>query len=453
MSVVADRLSPADSVNLAVERADSPMHVAVIARFDGAGPTIGEVRSTITARLSRLPRLRQRVQRPRWGLGRLAWAQDSSFQIQRHVHTVAGPPLADRAALLQLADTLLQAPMDREHPLWQLWLVTGLADTGTAVIVAVHHAMADGAAAIALLGSLLGGYSAAPTDRAPLDRAPLDGAPLDGAPLDGAPPDRAPPDPGRPADRGRPPGDYGRRVGLRRAGWTGASWRLLWGAPRTTITAPVGPARRSVVLPLDLATVQAVARRHGTTVNDLVLALVAGGLRALLAHRGEQLPTNGLPIAIPVSHRLGAADQGGNRSGVIVVRLPLQPAEPVARLAAVHRATNRAKRDQRPTTSEHALTWLARTGLLRWFSRHQRMTSLVVSDLIGPADPVWFFGRRVRELIPLSPLAGNLALAFLAFSYAGQLTVTIRADAEQFPDLAVVVAAMERDWADLGSSQ
>jgi hypothetical protein len=130
------------------------------------------------------------------------------------------------------------------------------------------------------------------------------------------------------------------------------------------------------VVHLDLATAKAVAHRHTATVNDLILDLVAGGLRALLQSRGEPVAELVPRAAVAVSLRTPAeSDRPGNRSGVIVVPLPLGEPDPTVRLAVIHGEAVTAKRDQYAGSSSRLLVWLARSGLMRWYTRPQRLTT------------------------------------------------------------------------------
>ncbi len=141
----------------------------------------------------------------------------------------------------------------------------------------------------------------------------------------------------------------------------------------------------------------------------------------------------------------------GNNTGMMVVRLPLGDGDPRPRLAAIHAETAAAKRGQPATAGTRFLVWLARSGLMRQVTRHQHLTNTVVSDVIGPRSPITFLGTPIIDLIPVGPLAGNLASAFLAFSYAGALTVTVHVDADRFGDLDILTDAMSSEWRRLAS--
>jgi WS/DGAT/MGAT family acyltransferase len=309
------------------------------------------------------------------------------------------------------------------------------ADGRIAVLIALHHAIADGLAAIQLLTALLDS-SAATVSPPWVATAPprwrqlaQDNVRVGLAAL---------------RRRARPRHAHHAIASLR------AGWRILaraWHAPRTSLTGPVGPHRELAIMRLDLAAVRQVAHAYGGRVNDVVLDLAAGGLRALLRFRGEPVGELRLHAAVASSPPIdGQSPRSGNRSGVIVVKLPLDEPDSTARLRLISADSARAKRDQLPTAEQGMLVWLARLGLLRRYTRRQRLTNIVESNIIGPLTPIRILGAPVFDLIPIGALAGNLAISFLACSYAGGLTITVRVDADRCPDLSILVNAMAQEW-------
>jgi diacylglycerol O-acyltransferase / wax synthase len=462
MSTRFDRLGAQDLTNLAVEAADTPMHVGVVALLDGGDLLdadgrlrLAAIRRAVAARLDCVPSLRKVVHRPRPPAGRPLWVDDPAFAIERHVGHLRLDPPGGEEELLRLTERVLQPPLDRSHPLWRVWLVTGLADGRVAVVVKLHHAVADGLAAVRLVARLLDAPPGAPRDTAPLGAA----AP---APWVPSPPPRwgelvrdnlA----GHASGAARLARRLTSAAGLRRSAWAVlAGWRALArarGAPRTSLNGPIGGRRRLAVIRLDLASVKEAGHAYHGKVNDVVLALVAGGLRGLLVSRGTAVDGLVLRAAVAVSLRTPEqADGVGNVTGGLVVRLPLGTADPGARLAAIAAETASAKRSQVAGNEQRLLAWFAKSGLMRYFTRHQRLTNVVESNVTGPAEPVRVLGARVADLVPVGVIAGNLAITFLAFSYAGRLSITVWCDADRFPDLPVVVEAMRSEWATLAGS-
>ncbi|MFF0174003.1 wax ester/triacylglycerol synthase domain-containing protein [Micromonospora profundi] len=445
MSIGFARLSAVDLTNLAIEAPDTPMHVGLVAVLDGASICdadgqlqLAEIRADIDQRLSSVPELRRIIYHPPWLAGPPLWIDDPSFDIDRHVNGIALSPPGDEAALMRVAEELLAPLLDRARPMWRIWLVTGLPDGRVAAILALHHAIADGLAAVRLLTALLAPTTAATHPAWSAADAPgwrmlaRDNLRLRLSTLR-------------------------RLINLPRtrrlAGSLASSRQLLghaWHAPRTSLTGPVGAHRALAVLRLDLATVKDVAHAHGGKVNDVVLNLAAGGLRALLRSRGERVDRIDINAAVAASPRTRTpAPRTGNRAGIIVVKLPLGEPDPAARLRLISANSSSAKREHLLTTEQFLLLWLARLGLLRRFTRRQRLTTVVESNVTGPPAPIRLLGADVIDMIPIGALAGNLAISFLALSYAGVLTITVRVDADRHPDAPVLVTAMADDWRSL----
>ena len=428
------RLRAADLLNLAVETKDSPANEGAVLILDGSRlPDGGQLSlRRLEALLSRVPQLRRRIHRPGLFGGRPLWIDDPSFDIERHVDQVEVPPPGDEAALLALAGQLMVPLLDRSEPLWHVWFVTGLPHGRLAIVIKLHHVMADGLAALQLLASLVSedaapppAEMAAPTWRELVYdnlRARLGGL---------------------------------RQVNTMRlvAAAVRGTYLLLSesrNAPRTSLNAPVGPNRRLAVLRLDLAEVKRVAHAHGGKVNDVILALATAGLRTLLISRGEPVQGVRLHAGIAVSLR-GKENpaEGGNRTGAYLVKLPVGESDPAARLLQIVAASVEAKGHQVNTAGNTMLMLLARLGLVRRFTRQQHFTNVMESNIAGPPDPISLLDAAVLDLIPVGNLAGNLALGFLALSYGGHLNLTVQADADLYPDLPVLVDAMRQEWAAL----
>jgi diacylglycerol O-acyltransferase len=443
------RLSVEDRLNLVMEAPDTPVHMGAVAVLDGrplrdaAGClALAEIRGEIDRRLASVPQLHRVLLRPGILAGGPLWIDDPAFRIDRHVDQVEVPHPGDEQALLRLTAELMAPLLDRSRPLWRMWLVTGLPADQVAVVFKLHHVVADGLAAVRMIASLL--------DK-DLDAAQT-------LPWRAAPPPRRRDlvfDNVR-AKIAALPRSAALLTPRRLLGSARAHRRMLagsWSAPRTSLNAPIGAGRRLAVLRLDLADVKRVAHRHGGKVNDVVLSLAAGGLRTLLRSRGESVDRVWLHASVAVSLRTPEqTGEAGNRTGGIVVRLPVGEPDPGARLRLVSGQSARAKRLQPATAGNSLLMWLARLGLVRRFSRRQHMINLVESNIAGPPAPIYALGARMLDLIPIGHLAGNIALSLLALSYAGRLTVTVQADADQFPDLPVLLAAMEREWAALSDA-
>ena len=444
-----ERLSPVDAANMRVESHGRPMNVAALGVVDGTALVDAEgrlrleqVRADLERRLHLAPRLRQVLVRPRPGLGPAAWADDARFDIGRHVRARTVAPPGDEAALLAACAELNQPPLDRSRPLWELWLLPGLADGNVGLLVRLHHAVADGIAAIALIGAL---FETAP-----------------GTPLQ-APPWRPAPAPGpwqlftdTWRRRAGAAAEAGSRLGhpaalVRSAGARARQLRAALGeglAPRVSWNRPAGTRRRLSLVRADLASAKAVAHAHGGTVNDVVLAAVAGGARQVLASRGELRPGLVLKATVAAAARdPGDLAPAGNRAAIMLVPLPVSEPDPARALAQIVRATRARKRypPYQPASR------FAQRMMIRAMPR-QRLVNLFTSNLPGPPGPVYLAGARVLELFQVGAVQGNVTVAAGVLSYAGQLNITILGDADAVPDLTTFVGGVSEALTQLGAT-
>jgi hypothetical protein len=235
-----------------------------------------------------------------------------------------------------------------------------------------------------------------------------------------------------------------------RAFWAGIE--TVRREPPTSLNGQVGPRRRLVSMSIDAAAAKEIARTARVGVNDLALDLVAGGLRALLAARGEPVarlaPRVGIAIALPSAAR---TDDAGNHFGSQAVSLALREPDPITRLRPIAITRERAKRTQAATGITAVRVWTARFAPTRALIRRQRFINVIETYLPGPPFALEILGAPVRDLIAIQPLGADVGLTFLASSYAGRITISVRADPDQFPDLDVLMAAMDRDWRRLAS--
>jgi diacylglycerol O-acyltransferase / wax synthase len=446
------RLSLSDRSNLRIERLETPAHVAGLCvveaqpLLDSNGEldllTIGR---RLDRRLARAPELRRVVRRPPPLCGPALWVDDPRFSIERHVRATPVPPPGDEASLLEAAERLLRAPLDRSRPLWELWFLTGLAGGRLGALFKIHHAVADGLAAVALLASLLDSQPDAADPPAVAWSAEPQPAALSLL-----------------ADNIRcrtasAASILGHPVRLARGvaaavADTATAVHGLTAAPRTSLNALPGTGRRVRALHLDLERARAVAHAHAGRVNDVLLAVVAGGVRELLAGRGELASGLELRVSVPAALRgASAARQLGNEVGVIVVSLPVGEPDAVHRLERIAADTDAAKAAQHPAYVQALMGWLAAAGLAVPLGRRQRMVNLFVTNIPGPRDALYLLGARIERVMPITGLAGNVTAVFAALSYRGQLDVVINADAAACPDVDVLVAGMRGAWAALTS--
>jgi WS/DGAT/MGAT family acyltransferase len=427
---VIERTSPTDLMELASDLPDAPMQVAaVLVLGTASGLHLTAVRDAVGERILAVPRLRQRLIRAPFGAGRPVWVDDHDFDIRHHVTAVRCPAPGDETALLGVVADTITRRLPANRPLWSATLVTSLADGGSALIVMLHHVLADGIGGLAVLARLVDGAPTAPAVDFPR------------------------PCPGR---RALFLEAFGTR--LRALTHVPAGVRQLRtaiaalitgrtaGPPRSSLNQPTGPGRTLAVARTDLASVRRTAHAYGATVNDVVLTAVTGALHAVLRHRGESVDE--FVISVPTSGRREAtAGRLGNQVGVMPVPVTVAR-NPQQRLAAIAHTT-RNRKPANPSASATllgpAFRTLARLGAFRWFVNRQRLVTTLVTNLRGPDRRLSFLAAPITEVIPVSPTTGNVTVAFAVLSYAGTLLVTVIADPQRCPDLPVLVAHLQSD--------
>ncbi|HEU4542301.1 MAG TPA: wax ester/triacylglycerol synthase family O-acyltransferase [Jiangellaceae bacterium] len=453
-----DRLTPLDVSNLRVEERGLPMHVAALAVLDGtplldaSGQVqLDAVRLRLERRLHRAPRLCQKLHRPRIGLGPPVWVDDPAFDIDAHLRVRAVPAPGDEAALLKLCAELNQPPLHRGRPLWEMWLLPGLADGNVGLLVRFHHVVADGIAALEMIGALL--------DPAPdSTRGPTSlGVQEDMAAASKWTPRRVPATSVLLADNlARWRVGAGRALSLirrptveaRRLAAVGDQIRQGFReglAPKVSFNRAVGAHRQMRLVRTNLDSVKTVAHAHGATVNDVVLAAVAGGARRLLGGRQELEPGLLLKATVAASIRGAADEAGGNRVAILLAPLPVGEPDPVRRLEHIEHATAERKRHAPyQPNARFAQRWMVRTMF------HQRLVNVFTSNLRGPSAPLALAGARVLELFQVGVVQGNVTIAVGTLSYAGQLNINVVGDADAVPDLGAFAEGLADTLVELG---
>jgi diacylglycerol O-acyltransferase / wax synthase len=412
------------------------------------GVRIKAVRRQLEPRLHPIPRFRQLLYRPRLGLGWPLWVDAPSFDLADHirVHPVAAP--GGQAQLLQACQELARRRLDPARPLWELWLLPGLPDRRVGAYLRLHHAVADGATALAVFGALLDPAAGAPAPAAP----PWAPAPIPAASQLLADNMRR-----RRAELGRGWSGLahpGRTLRRARAAWP--AWREVLAeqpAPRTSLNHPVGTDRRLALIRSHLDLIKQIAHAHQATVNDVVLAAVAGGLRQLLASRGEDVRALVQRAMVTISlHDEQPGQAQGNKPGWMMVPLPLGEPDPVRRLELIAAETAARKHKDRPQAGSGIFRFAA--GQRAWYQHfpRQRSVNLVVTNVAGPPVPLYLAGAQLLELFPMMPVMGNLTLVVGVLSYAGQLNLTAVADHDRCPDLEVFTHGARTALDDLARS-
>lgn len=451
-----DRLTSIDAGFLHQEDGGAHMHIGGLGVFDGPPPTGEEFTRHLESRLTLVPRYRQRLVEMPFGTGRPLWADDPAFRIGYHVRHTALPAPGGEAELLTLTSRILSQRLDRGKPLWEMWLVEGLSGDRWAIVGKTHHAMIDGIGGVDLLTALL--------DLSPETRE---------VPDDGWLPHSTPGGVGLVAAASRSGARQALGIARKGLSWAlhpdralregaetvaalaAAAHPLLDGAPKTPLNGTPGPHRTVAVVRTRLEDYKAVKAATGATVNDVVLAAVAGGLGRFLADRGTDVTGLQLRACVPVSVRTkDTSGAGGNEITIMTAPLPVGVSDPLRRLTLVHASMKHLKESRQAegakvlTAVENALppAVLARASRLGFSSR---MYNLLVTNVPGPQQPIYLLGRRLTELAPLAFLAPEHHLAIAIISYDGAVTYGLLADADALPDLPELAAHLEDSLAEL----
>lgn len=454
-----DWLSSLDAGFLQVENDTQPMHVGSILLLDGPAPDYADFCAHVESRLDFVPRYRQRVQHAPLGVARPYWVDDPHFSLGYHLRHTAVPQPGREAQLATLAGRIMSQRLDRDRPLWEMWLVEGLGDDRWAVISKVHHAMIDGVSGHEILEILLDAEPDASTRRSSPWR-PRPGpsrvdlmtqaagwtARLPGQVVDGTRQFLR-----NPAQSLR--GTVTSTVGVAQVG------RKLAGA-HGVLNGPIGPHRRWSWARGDLSDVRAVKSAVGCTVNDVVLAAIAGGYRSFLLGRGDGLDDEVVRSLVPVSVR--SDDQRGrlgNQVTAMFADLPIGISNPRERLAVVAAQMHQLKHGGEAVgvTSMVAaarfvpptlMTLAARTS----FSVGQHLFNTVTTNIPGPQHPLYLLGRRMLEMFPYIPIAEGARISIGIVSYDGRLMLAATGDYDAIPDLDDLSRSIEESLRELSAT-
>jgi diacylglycerol O-acyltransferase len=445
-----DRLTALDQLMLRASKV-WPQDIGALALLDGANlldPSgrfrIEAARQAIGSRLHLVPRFRQVVHVPRRGLGGPLWVDTPSFDLSEHVRVLPLPAGSSEADLLVATEQLRGRRLDPSRPLWALWFLTGLPDNQIALFVKLHHAIADGMAAMATISALLDTAPDTPAPPAhPWTPTPWPSA---GELLADTLHRHLQRLAGTVSVLARP------RTTMRRlrAAWPAIRELLAEKpAPKTSLDRMVGPNRTLALIRTTLDQAKQAAHAHAATVNDVLLAATAAGLGALLRRRDEPVQDTTVRIYVPVSlRRRVRGPQQGNLIAQMAVPLSLGKSDPGRRLKRI--AAETANRKARTRTSLGTLFGgrVARR-LLLWAVLRQRV-NVCSASIPGPEVPLYLAGAQVLEVFPLLPLIANEPLGVGALSYAGTFGIGVVADRDAYPDLDAFAAGLREELHALG---
>jgi len=450
-----DRMGSRDAGFLYLERPHAPLHIACVAVLDRP-IQLEALARRVEARLPRMRRYAQRAVEVPLSLGHPLWRDDPDFEVRRHLHRWSLPAPGGETELEELVAELLTRPLDRSQPLWEMHLVEGLHGGRAALVQKVHHCMVDGLAGAQLLEVLLDDEPEAEPAPPPASAAAALPGPsrrLGGALREGAA-RGARLSAGMVGALLKPAAAREAVTRLRNAAWS-ALQLAVDDVPEMPWNRRLSPRRRLCFTRLPFEGVRRVRAARGGTVNDVVLCVLAGGLRRYLVASGRSALRRELAALVPVSLR--SADEArslGNRISAMLVPLAVDVESEIARLAATRGITFRLKEDS---------AWVGIDGLLSLldemppalvaFAARQlrigRLASCVCTNVPGPRETRFLGEACVEALYPVVPIADGIGLGLAVFSYDGWLHVGLNADAETVPDLDKLARGIEDAFQEL----
>jgi diacylglycerol O-acyltransferase len=425
------RLTALDTGFLQLEDQHVALHIGATAVFDGPPPTHEEVKDRYRAVTAVFPRFRQRLQRTPFDLRRPVWV-DTDVDLDGQVRRAALPAPGGPDELERLIGRIMTYRLDPDRPLWEAWLIEGLADGRWALLTKIHHSVVDGVGGMIVFAGLLDGGSAEAA--VPLPRV------------------------SRPRRR-RWPGPVALALGtLHTLDGTARYLASLRPTPATSLIGPLSSPRRYRTLTVEMADVRRIRQAFGGTVNDVVLTMVTRGFHGLLLHRNEAPVPHAIRCMVPVSVRAaGGEHEGTNRVTVMFLDLPVEFGDVESAFEAVLQRTARLKSSGERAAGARGFALAdmlpgpvaaAAMALVRRFP--QRVLTTVATNVPGPQDSNrTMFGRPLLAIYPYVPIAERLRLGVAITSYNDRLYLGVTCDRVSVPDADVFVTAMAAALMDL----
>lgn len=454
-----DRLTAVDASFLVQEKESSHMHIGGLIIAEGPPPAYDDLLDSIRSRLHLVPRYRQKLAVPPMETGRPMWIDDPSFFLEYHVRQTALPHPGDEGQLTELAARIFSQRLDRDKPLWEMWLIEGLSGGRFAIISKNHHALIDGISGVDL-GQVLFDLTPVPTEFPTAElvpwRAQREPSPLRLVTTGALGAARTT---GRIASKlMRAASNPQRAASVAKEALTGVAdiaWATMNPAPETPLNVEIGPHRRYVTVRSDLRDFKEIKDTLGGTVNDVVLTVMTAALRNWLHSRGVRTEGLELRALVPVSIR--AQDEHGNLGNRLTVMrgpLPVYIDDPLERHRAVCAAMGDLKESKQAVGAEVLAgaqnfappTLLAQASRLNFSTR---LFNLLITNVPGPQFPLYILGRELLDVFPIAFLPENHAFAVAIMSYNGKINFGLIADYDALPDLGRVGEEIEAALAEL----
>lgn len=431
-----------------LEAEDSDRHISLavggLSIIEGPMPTFETFSTGIAERISRVPRLTQVLRTHLLDLSPPEWVDYAAFDAAHHIHRAALPHPGDDDALFRFVADVMERRLDRDRPLWECWFVEGLADGRWAILMKLHHCIADGISTMHMVSGLSdhgdAGSFATEIRAARQDQAKSKPLP---------------------------------KLNLNPMSWIGGAWSLAAGATSaaalafqgaldvtagllrpaasSSLNGPVSTMRRFSSARVSLDDIAAVQDAYGVTVNDVALSAITHSYRAALMRRGEQTHHNSLRTLVPVSIRSNdAATVTDNRVSLMLPFLPVDKEDPEEQLRTVHRRLSKAKGSgQREAggivvAAANAVPFPLTAWAVRALTKlPQRGVVALATNIPGPRRRMHIMGREVVRVVPVPPIALQLRTGIAILSYADELIFGITGDFDSASDVRELAAGIE----------
>jgi diacylglycerol O-acyltransferase len=453
-------MTPLDAAFLEAEDSDrhASLAIASVAVLEGPVPPQEEFLAAVRGKVPLVPRYRQKLRTIPFDLGLPVWVDDPAFDLRYHVRRTALPAPGDDAALSRLVARLMSQRLDRDRPLWECWVIEGLANGRWAVLSKVHHCMADGVAGTNLYNTLYD-HSREPSAPAPDRWNPVpepSTVRLTATALRELARNSAT-QVGLLAGAVMRPATAVRLVAGTARGLVTLAGAVARPATASSLSGPIGGHRRYALGRAHLPDLQRVARHFHTSLNDVVLAATTGAFRSLLIERGEEPDPHAIRTLVPVSVRPpGEHGVHDNRISLMLPFLPVDVADPVHRLKAVHDQMTRLKNSKEAEAGQAMTTLAEREPYppISWGIRlashlPQRSIVTVTTNVPGPREPLYLLGRRIVEILPYVPIAVRLRTGVAVLTYCDQVAFGVTSDYASAPEADLLAHGIEAGVAEL----